>query len=86
VSGSGGLCGSAFLDRRFELYMRKLLGDKTIDAMSVYRVLSSPNMIWWLIILNTDKIQERDDAHLDRKCQTQGLWRHHPNVVFCSND
>ncbi|KAF8244868.1 hypothetical protein K440DRAFT_646743 [Wilcoxina mikolae CBS 423.85] len=33
VSGTGDLCGSMFLDQRFEQYIRKLLGDKVIDNM-----------------------------------------------------
>ncbi|KAF8247380.1 actin-like ATPase domain-containing protein [Wilcoxina mikolae CBS 423.85] len=33
VSGTGDLCGSVFLDERFEKYIRGVLGDKVIDDM-----------------------------------------------------
>ncbi|KAF8253388.1 actin-like ATPase domain-containing protein [Wilcoxina mikolae CBS 423.85] len=33
VSGTGDLCGSVFLDQRFEQYIRGKLGDKVINAM-----------------------------------------------------
>jgi len=35
VCGTGDLCGSVFLDVRFEQYMRRLLGDEVIDGMGV---------------------------------------------------
>lgn len=34
VSGTGDLCGSVFLNERFDAYIRKLLGDAAIDGMS----------------------------------------------------
>ncbi|KAI5856586.1 hypothetical protein BZA05DRAFT_204555 [Tricharina praecox] len=33
VAGTGALCGSTFLDKNFEDYMRRILGDETFDAM-----------------------------------------------------
>ncbi|KAF8243917.1 hypothetical protein K440DRAFT_611241 [Wilcoxina mikolae CBS 423.85] len=33
VSGSGDMCGSVFLDERFEEYIRRVLGDRVIDGM-----------------------------------------------------
>lgn len=34
----GGLCGSVYLDERFEKYIRRVLGDEVIDSMKVLRV------------------------------------------------
>lgn len=34
VSGTGDLCGSVFLDERFERYIRRLLGNNVIDNMN----------------------------------------------------
>lgn len=35
VSGSGDLCGSVYLDQRFEEYIRAVLGDNAIDDMKL---------------------------------------------------
>jgi hypothetical protein len=65
VSGTGDLCGSVFLDDRFEQYIRRLLGDDVVDAMKVcaskHPLLNSagPNLGY-----NIAAKQKRDDADL----------------------
>ena len=36
VRGSGGMCGSVYLDQRFEQHMRQLLGDEDFKMMKPY--------------------------------------------------
>jgi len=49
----GALCGSVFLDHRFEDYMKRTLGDETIGAMKVrhasshlYSYMNTSTDVW----------------------------------------
>lgn len=71
VCGTGDLCGSVFLDERFEQYMLRLLGDQVIDKMKVRLLVLSHQTP--LTMHFAAPIESRNDAHLGREGEAQ-VW------------